>query len=94
MENFIHVSGQNRGKVVLYALSTCIWCRKTKNLLNSLGVEYDYVDVDQLSSDFQTDTEAEILHWNPQVSFPTLVIANTKCIKGFDEESIRKELGG
>jgi glutaredoxin len=93
MDNFEHVPGQNHGKVVLYALSTCIWCRKTKKLLSSLGVEYNYCDVDQLEGDFQTETEAEIMKWNPQVSFPTLVINDERCIVGFDEAKIRGELG-
>jgi glutaredoxin-like protein NrdH len=93
MEKFIHVSGRDHGKVVLYALSTCIWCRKTKNLLNTLGLAYDYCDVDQLEGDVQTETEAEIMKWNPKVSFPTMVIGDQKCIVGFDEMKIREELG-
>ncbi len=46
-----HVPGNVRGKVVLYALSTCMWCKKTKKLLNELAVDYYYVDVDLLPSD-------------------------------------------
>ena len=41
-----HVSGKNAGDVKLYALSTCPWCKKIKTLLNELGVEYYFVDVD------------------------------------------------
>jgi glutaredoxin-like protein NrdH len=93
MESYTHVSGKNHGKILLYALSTCIWCRKTKNLLNSLGVSYDYCDVDQLEGDAQSETETEIMKWNPKVSFPTLVINDEKCITGFDEVQIRRELG-
>jgi glutaredoxin-like protein NrdH len=93
MDNFEHVPGENRGTVKLYALSTCIWCRKTENLLSSLGVAYDYCDVDQLFGDAQTETEAEIMKWNPKVSFPTMVINEEKCILGFDETTIRRELG-
>jgi|GEM_PF-3996188 len=40
------VGGEDRGDVLLYALSTCGWCRKTKALLKELGVQYRYVDVD------------------------------------------------
>lgn len=28
-----HVPGEDRGKIALYALSTCGWCAKTKELL-------------------------------------------------------------
>ncbi len=32
---------------MLYALSTCQWCHKTKTLLEELGIafDYDYVDL-------------------------------------------------
>ena len=93
MDYFKHVPGQDQGKVILYALSTCIWCRKTKALLSSLGVAYDYCDVDQLEGDAQTETEEMILKWNPKVSFPTMVIHDQQCIVGFDEMKIREELG-
>ncbi|MFQ5905703.1 MAG: glutaredoxin family protein [bacterium] len=43
-----HVEGKKKGDVLLYALSTCGWCRKTKRLLEKLRVEYDYVYVDLL----------------------------------------------
>ena len=43
-----HVPGKNMGDLKLFALSTCPWCRKTKQLLDELGVEYNFVDVDLL----------------------------------------------
>ena len=39
-----HVTGTNKGQIVLYGLSTCVWCRKTKVLLDQIGVEYNYID--------------------------------------------------
>ena len=30
-----HVAGKNKGHIVLYALSTCPWCGKTKKLLKN-----------------------------------------------------------
>ena len=44
--NFEHVKGVNKGDIKLYALSTCGWCGKTKELLNDLGVEFNYIYVD------------------------------------------------
>ena len=46
-----HVPGENRGDVMLYALSTCAWCRKTKELLRKLGVEFRYIDIDLLEGE-------------------------------------------
>lgn len=85
-----HVEGENKGKIMLYALSTCGWCRKTKELLNELGVEYEYIYVDLLEDEDTAMDEVKKL--NPRRSFPTLVI-DDKCIVGFKEDEIREALG-
>lgn len=87
------VEGKNLGKVVLYALSTCGWCRKTKDLLNQLGVEYYYIDVDLLDGDDKSEVMREVEKWNPNRSFPTIVIDNKVCIVGFNESEIKRALG-
>lgn len=93
MENLKHVKGRKKGKVVLYALSTCVWCKKTRNLLDEIGVEYHYVYVDLLDREENEKVRAEVVKWNPQGSFPTIVIDEKNCITGFDESKIREELG-
>lgn len=87
-----HVGGKNAGKLMLYALSTCIWCRKTKQLLTDLGVEYDYVFVDLLQGQEKEQTIAMVEKWNPDCSFPTLVVNDSKCIVGFKENEIKEAL--
>ncbi len=85
-----HIEGKNVGNVVLYALSTCVWCKKAKKLLDELKIEYYYTYVDLLESDENSRIKNDIRQWNPQCSFPTLVINNEKCIVGFNEEKIRE----
>ncbi len=85
-----HVPGKNKGKVMLYALSTCGWCKKTKALLNELGVEYDYTDVDRLEGEDQEAAVAMMGKYNPATNFPTIVINSNKAIIGFKEDDIRK----
>ena len=80
-------------KVVLYALSTCGWCARTKQLLTDLGVEFSYVYVDLLTGDEQGTVVREVEKWNPRLSFPTIVIDGSKVIIGFREEEIRKAVG-
>jgi glutaredoxin-like protein NrdH len=87
-----HVNGKNKGAVMLYALSTCGWCRMTKELLTSLGVEYSYVYVDLLSGDEFSRVTAELRKFNNKNSFPTLVINNSKVIIGFRDEEITEAL--
>ena len=76
--------------VILYALSTCIWCRKTKKLLKELGVEFITIDVDLLDGEESEKARSEAKKWNPDGSYPTLVICGEKCIKGFDEARIKE----
>jgi glutaredoxin-like protein NrdH len=86
-----HIKGKKAGDIMLYALSTCGWCHKTKELLNSLGVEYDYVFVDLLPDQERESTLKIVQKWNPKSSFPTIVI-NNNCIVGFKEDEIKKAL--
>jgi glutaredoxin len=86
-----HVNGENKGSILLYALSTCGWCKKTKNLLNELQVEYDYIDVDELAGEEKEQVREEIRRHNPQCSFPTVLIGDT-CIVGFKENEIREAI--
>ena len=86
-----HIEGKNGGDIKLFALSTCIWCGKTKKLLNELGVEYDLVDVDLLDNGEQQEALSEIRKYNPAGGFPTMVIDGKDCIVGFDEQKIKNK---
>ena len=86
------VKGKKKKDIFLFALSTCVWCMKTKKLLNSLGIEYSYIDVDLVGDDIEEEVIKEFSRWNPHQSFPTLVIDNKRSIIGYQEDEI-KELG-
>ena len=88
-----HVKGKNKGKILLYALSTCGWCKKAKELLNRLGVEYSYVFVDLVDESDKDKVMDDVRKWNSFCSFPTIVINNKKCIVGFKEDEIKEKLG-
>jgi glutaredoxin len=90
--NFEHVAGLDKGKITLYALSTCVWCKKTKELLSSLGVAFDYVYVDLLKGADRQEAIDQVKRYNPGSSFPTLVIGESKCIVGFREKDIKEAL--
>lgn len=89
--NFEHVAGKDKGKVTLYALSTCIWCKKTKELLSSLGISFNYIYVDLLKGNDRSKMVEEVKKYNPACSFPTLVVGD-KCIVGFKEKEIKEAL--
>ena len=87
-----HINGQNKGDIMLYAISTCAWCKKTKKFLKSLGVEYRYIDVDMLNPDEKEKINGEVMKWNPQRNYPMMVINNKKCIVGYKEDEIKEAL--
>ncbi len=91
--NFERVPGKDKGKVTLYALSTCIWCKKTKELLSELGIAFDYIYVDLLKGEDKSKAVEIVKHFNSSVSFPTLVIGE-KSIVGFREKEITEALVG
>jgi len=90
--NVTHIDGKEAGKVILYTLSTCVWCKRTKALLAELGVAYDYIDVDLLSGSEEETVVKEIYKHNPGGNFPTLVVNDSKCIVGYKEDEIREAL--
>jgi glutaredoxin-like protein NrdH len=88
-----HIDGKNKGKIMLYALSTCVWCKKTKRLLNELAIAYDYVDVDLLNSAEREEINKKVLKYNPQGSYPTIIINEDQCVVGYDPGKIKEVIG-
>lgn len=82
------VDGKDCGSIILYALSTCGWCKKVRNLLEQKGIRYQYVHVDQLTDLENLQVSQEIEKWNSDLSFPTLVLHDSSCIIGYQEQEI------
>jgi len=87
-----HVDGKDKGDVLLFALSTCGWCKKVRMLLEDLEVEYDYIYVDLTSGDERTEAVNALKKFNDAVSFPTTVINNEDAVIGFEEADIKSKL--
>ena len=87
------IKGENKGKIMLYALSTCVWCKKTKEFLTKLGVEFEYTFVDLLNSENKEKIRKEVEKWNPRCSYPTMVINDKVVIVGFKTDEIKEALG-
>jgi glutaredoxin len=87
-----HVKGEKEGNIMVYALSNCAWSKRTKNLLNDMGVEYSYIDADLVDKEDRLELMETLEKWNPACIFPTIVINNHICIVGDDESEIREAL--
>lgn len=83
----------NDHTVVFYGLSTCIWCRKTRQHLEALGVTFDYYYVDLCQGAEREQLVEQVRRWNPSISFPTLVIDGQRAIIGYRPEEIQEALG-
>ena len=91
--NKIKVSGKNnKHKVLLYALSTCAWCRMTKKFLSDSGVEYEFVDVDLASAQDHEKIRDDILKKGAEPSYPTIIVDNKTVIVGFRKDLLQKAL--
>lgn len=78
--------------IKLFALSTCIWCRKTEKHLEDLGYQYDVVYVDKLSGEEREAAMREVVKVNPSRSFPTLIVNGSRVVVGFKPDEIRSAL--
>jgi glutaredoxin len=79
-------------KVKIFTLSTCSHCKATKKFLHDKGIDFDYIDVDLLQGDDRQKILEEVQQYNPQRSFPTIIIGDN-IIVGFRESDIREALG-
>ncbi len=77
--------------IKLYALTTCIHCKDTKEFLDKCGVDYDCVNVDKLEGDERRQMIEEIKKANPGCAFPMIMIGS-KVIIGFKKDEIKEAL--
>ena len=78
--------------VKLYTLSTCSHCNATKKFLGECIIKYEFVDVDLLDGEERKAILKDVMEFNPQCSFPTIIIGD-KVIIGYKENEIKEALG-
>lgn len=91
--NFSKVSGKNsKHKVLVYALSTCVWCKMTKQYLKDNDIEYEYVDVDLFDEADKEKIRGHILSKGGALSYPTIIIDDAILITGFRKDKFKEIL--
>jgi glutaredoxin-like protein NrdH len=80
-------------QVMFYGLSTCIWCKRTRQFLEEQGVGFDFTYVDLFHGQEREELVAEVRRWNPAASFPTVVIDNARCVVGYKPDQLKEALG-
>ncbi|MBN1784550.1 MAG: glutaredoxin family protein [Candidatus Bathyarchaeota archaeon] len=87
------VEGKNRKhKVRLYAISTCGWCKRTKQHLNDLDVEYEYIDIDLCSREDRQEITKDILSRKGPLAYPTVIVDGKILLTGPSKEELREVL--
>ena len=91
--NISNVAGKNnKHKVFLYALSTCVWCKLTKEYLNENNVQYEYVDVDLCTEEDKQKIRETITNMGGMLSYPTTIVDDKKVITGFRKDLLKEAL--
>ena len=91
---FSKVSGKNNEhKVILYALSTCAWCKLTKQFLKDNDIEFEYVDVDLCEEEDKQKIRQHIQSKGGPLSYPTVIVDDKVLITGFRKDKLKEALG-
>ena len=62
-------------------------------LLESNEVAFDLVYVDKLEADERRKAVDELTRWNPDRTFPTVVIDDSRVVRGYKPDEVREALG-
>ena len=79
-------------KVLMYAISTCAWCKMTKKYLNDHKVEYEYIDVDLCGDKDRQAIRNDIVKRGGEPNYPIIIVDNKIMINGFRKDKINEAL--
>lgn len=80
-------------EVYVYSLSTCPWCRKTKQWLADSKIPFETVDIDTLEADEQDAVAGKAYELTGGRRLPVTVI-NGEVIVGFSPKKFLEHLKG
>jgi glutaredoxin len=83
----------NENKVVMYAISTCGWCKRAKRTLNDMNVEYEYIDIDLCSPEEKEEVRADISRRGGPNLYPTIIINDEVLLTNPTEKELQEALG-
>ena len=90
---FSKVQGKkNQHKVVLYALSTCVWFKMTKQYLKDNEIEFEFIDVDLTEPQEKQQIHEHIQSKGGTLSYPTIIVDDKKIITGFRKDLLKEAL--
>jgi glutaredoxin-like protein NrdH len=82
----------NKHKVLVYALSTCGWCKRAKQFLKDNAIEFEYIDVDICGMEDKEKIRQDIQNRGGTLAYPTVIIDNKILLTGAPQDKLREVL--
>ena len=87
------VSGKkNKHHVLLYAISTCGWCKRAKRFLKDNNVEFEYLDIDQCSFEDRNTARKDIQSRGGRLAYPTIIVDKKILLTGANQDELKRVL--
>jgi glutaredoxin-like protein NrdH len=81
-------------EVLVFALSTCAFCKRALDFLKTQNVRHSYVYLDRIDPDLKKRIKADLKERYTNLPvFPVLVIDRQQALSGFTEARWREGLG-
>lgn len=93
MSVFAKVDGKDVGDIRVFALSTCVWCKKVKKYFDDNNIAYSFVDVDLLSGAKRDEVMEMLQKHNPNGGFPITVLNDEEAILGYSLPKLNNLIG-
>ncbi len=91
---FQRVAGNEQRRIRMLALSTCGFCRKGQEFLESRGLAYEYIHLDTVDPELKAAAKAEFKQrFGVSLSYPALVIDDETQIVGYVRRQWEELLG-
>ena len=91
--NAIRVEGEkSKHNVFLFALSTCGWCKRTKEFLRENDVSFEYIDVDKGTLEEKREIGKLLKEKGATLGFPVTIVDDNVVITGFKPEDFKEAL--
>jgi glutaredoxin len=88
-----HVNGtETSAPILVFGLSTCTWCQKTKTTLDDIGVEYWWIDIDVLNPKMAHALYSDAGMMGVCHDIPgevPVILKGTACMTGYKADVIR-----
>ena len=93
--DFTHEEGSNKDhSLVMYALSTCGFCKRALGFLKNRDVDFRYLYIDTLAPETKKAVKEQLRErYRIKELWPTLVIDGSEALSGFDSETWAQRLG-